>query len=406
MSGKSFVEKELSAPSVFKDESKLSPDYVPPSLLHREEELRILARTFRSLAEAPGEASYRLILRGPIGSGKTALAKRFGSDFEAYVRKKKINFKYVHVNCREEGSFYGVLKNIIRRNFERGFPSRGYSSQELLSIFIEILDKNNLHVLLALDELEALIRKEGGDPLFSLTRLYEGRPPGSPQRLSLICIFREPECEEAFKLLDASTLSTLGHNTVKLEGYTSGQLKEILEYRVHEAFQENAVEPEALELAADLAGETGDARFAIELLWLGGKFADTARSPRLLPEHIRAAQMNIHPSLRREDLKLLSLHEKLLLLAVARALRLSQTAYLPIGDVEKEYSAVCEEYREKPRAHTQTWKYVKTLGMSGMMSTKISGKGQRGKTTLLGLYVSSERLEEELRRMLESKKHG
>jgi len=402
----SIVEEELAKASIIKDEAKLSLDYVPTHLPHREAALRSLARLFSSVIEAPGKISPRVIIRGNIGTGKTALTKRFGEDFTKYARKRGLNLHFLHVNCREEGSFFNILKNVITREFEHGFPQRGYSSQELLNILAEILDRNKAYVLLALDELEALIRREGADPLFCLTRLQESRPSNAPARISLLCIFREPGCGEVYKLLDKSTQSTLGGNTILLEKYTADQLKDILASRVEEAFREDTVPPETWELIADLAGRYGDARFAIELLWLGGKLADAAGASKLMPEHVRSAQTRTHPSLRVEDLVLLQLHEKLLLLASARRLRVEEAAYLTLGELEDEYRVVCEEYREEPRAHTQIWKYVKSLSTMGVISTKLSGKGQRGKTTLIGLYVPSEKLVEELTKLLEVKRDG
>lgn len=290
------------------------------------------------------------------------------------------------------------------KHFKRkSLPQRGYSTQELLDFFVENLDKNNFYVVMALDELEALIRKEGGEPLFKLTRFYEDKPPNIPQRISLICIFREPECEEIFRLIDRSTLSTLGFHILKLEKYKDYQLKDILNQRVEEAFKENTVLPETVELIADLAGKYGDARFAIELLWLAGKYADRKGSTKVQPEHVRAAQAYTHPTLKTEYLKMVGLHEKFLLLALARLLKNIESAYVSIGEVEKEYRIVCEEFDEKPRAHTQTWKYIKNLSLMGMISTKISGKGQRGKTTLIGLPFPSEKLEIEILKMLEKK---
>ncbi|MFQ5998979.1 MAG: ORC1-type DNA replication protein [Candidatus Bathyarchaeia archaeon] len=402
----SIVEEELAKVSIFKDESKLSLDYVPALLPHREEALRTLTGFFRSLVESPGKTSQKVIIRGSIGTGKTVLSKRFGEDLEKVAKKKGINFKYIHVNCREEGSFFNILKNIIIKNYESAFPHRGYSSQELLNTFMKILDNNKTYALIALDELEALIRKEGADPLFSLTRINENRPSKAPQRLALLCVFREPECREILDLLDKSTTGTLGYNTLILEKYTATQLEEILNLRVKESFRENTVLPETVELISDLAGGYGDARFAIELLWLAGKHADSEHLSKLLPEHIRTAQMQAHPSLRVEDLRILKLHEKLLLAAIARHLRSNESAYSIFGDIESEYKSLCEEYREKSLAHTQLWKYIKSLSVTGLISTKISGKGQRGKTTLIGLYVSGDKLEKELTKMLEVKRNA
>jgi len=70
-----------------------------------------------------------------------------------------------------------------------------------------------------------------------------------------------------------------------------------------------------------------------------------------------------------------------------------------MGEVEEMYKIVCEESDEKPIAHTQFWKYVKNLDSCGIISTKLSGKGVRGKTTLIGLTSPSPTI---FRKQLES----
>lgn len=390
-----IIEGELSSPTVFKDEGKLSPEYVPERLPHREGELRRLAQTFRVLVESPGSMAPKLVVKGPLGTGKTALTKRFGIELEAYALKKGVPVRFAHLNCREEGSFFSLIKTLLRKYLEEEVPERGYSAEELLENFIQTLKRKKLYMLLALDEVEVLIWREGSDPLFNLTRLWESLTD-EPRRLSLILVFREPECEEALARLDPSTRSTLGYNVLRLERYSPEELREILEYRVEEAFKENAVPPETIELAADFAGEYGDARLAIELMWLAGKQADVERSARVLPEHVRAAQLHVNPALRGEHLKTLSLHEKLLLIAAARLLQASETAYISFGELEREYQAACEEYGEKPRRHTQLWKYVKNMASLGLLNAKTSGKGLRGRTTLIGLPAPSTLLREKL----------
>ena len=73
-----FLEEELHKPSVFINENLLSIDYVPKHLPHRENELREISRHFKIQIERPGEVSRRLILTGPVGSGKTSITKKFG----------------------------------------------------------------------------------------------------------------------------------------------------------------------------------------------------------------------------------------------------------------------------------------------------------------------------------------
>lgn len=400
--GIKIFEKEAYAPSVFRDRSKLSIDYVPSYLPHREEEYRVLVHFFRVLLDNPGKASVKVLIKGRIGTGKTVLTRRFGADLENISQQKGINLHYAHVNCRENGSFFNLVKNVITK-FERSFPQRGFSSEEVLRMLMQVLDDKNAHLVLALDELEALIRKEGSDPLYNLTRIQENRPDAS-QRLSMICIFREPDCEDLMKQIDKSTLSTLQRNIVYLKEYVPTELRDILEYRIKEAFKEDAISPETIGLIADIAGAFGDARYAIELLERSGVFADAERSHKVLPSHVRKAKAELPPEIRKEYLRYTSLHEKLILLAIARYLERKDLDYMTMGDLEKNYNVTCEEYGEKPRAYTQFWKYVKGLSDSGMISTKTPVEGFRGKTTLIGLLVPADRLRKEIEHLVEVKK--
>ena len=72
-----YIEDELSRRTVFKSEQFLSIDYVPENLPHRQAELRTLAQNFKTLISSPGRTSQRFIIEGPVGTGKTAAAKRF-----------------------------------------------------------------------------------------------------------------------------------------------------------------------------------------------------------------------------------------------------------------------------------------------------------------------------------------
>lgn len=384
--------------SVFRDETKLDINYVPPSLPHREQQLQLLAQFFRSAVERPGEMSQRVLVTGNIGTGKTVLCQSFGLNITKETREKGINLHYVQINCREcKGSFFQILQRVILKFYSR-FPRRGYSAEELLQMLMEVLDEQNAYLILALDELDALIRAAGSDPLYDLTRVHESRNR-SPQRISLICILRKPE---QLELLDPSTRSTLQRNIIHLDDYSTSQLKDILSSRAALAFRSGAVSDETLDfVAASASSEVGGARYAIELLWRAGKYADSSWSPVVLAEHVRKASTSIYPVVRRDTVSSLGVHEKLFLLGVARRFKQTENAYLPMGEVEDAYAVVCEEYNEKPRAHTQIWKYIKELAALGIIKTEISGVGRRGKTTLISLPdVPASDLEKELDKVL------
>ncbi len=383
--------------SVFKDESKLDINYVPPRLPHRGPQLDLLNKFFRFIIESPGKMTQRVLIVGKVGTGKTVLSQRFGLSIAREAQERGTNLHYVHINCREcKGSLFMILHRIITK-FYPNFPRRGYSEMELLQMLMQVLDERNVYLILVMDELESLIQREGSDPIYSLTRIQEERVK-TPQRLSLICILREPECLDK---LDTSTRSTLQRNVIHMEEYSASQLQDILNDRVALAFRHGAISTQTIGIISELAAEEGDARYAIELLWRAGKYADVSESPEVLPEYVRKAAVSVYPVVRKDSISSLSLHEKLFLLGVARRFKQTEAAHLSMGEAKDAYAIVCEEWSQKKRGHTQLWKYVKELSALGIIRIEPSSVGQRGKTTLISLpKVPASDLERELSKAL------
>ena len=384
--------------SVFKDESKLDINYVPQNLLHRKLQLNLLNQFFRFAVESPGKMTQRALIIGHIGAGKTVLSQHFGLNITREAKQRNINLNYIHINCREcKGSLFMILQRTIMK-FIPNFPRRGYSAEELLQALMQILDEKDAYLILTLDELESLVQNEGSDPLYNLSRIQEDRI-NSPKRLSLICILRQPEHLEN---LDPSTRSTLQRNIIQLWEYSESQLEDILDDRVNLAFRDGTVPHQTMNLIAELGkSESGNARYAIELLWRAGKYADASEMREVLPECVRNAVVSVYPVVRRDMIPEFGFHEKLFLLGVARHFKQTDSAYMSMGDAEEAYALACEEYGEKQRGHTQIWKYVKLLSVSGIIETMVSGVGQRGKTTLISLpRVPAYDLEQEISKLL------
>jgi cell division control protein 6 len=384
--------------SVFKDESKLDINYVPQHLLHRKLQLNLLNQFFRFTVESPGKMTQRALIMGHIGAGKTVLSQHFGLNITREAKKRNINLNYIHINCREcKGSLFMILQRTIMK-FIPNFPRRGYSAEELLQTLMQILDEKDAYLILTLDELESLVQNEGSDPLYNLSRIQEDRI-NAPKRLSLICILRQPEHLEN---LDPSTRSTLQRNIIQLREYSESQLEDILDDRINLAFRDGTVPHQTMNLIAELGkSESGNARYAIELLWRAGKYADASEMREVLPECVRNAVASVYPVVRRDMIPEFGFHEKLFLLGVARHFKQTDSAYMSMGDAEEAYALACEEYSEKQRGHTQIWKYVKVLSESGIIETMVSGVGQRGKTTIISLpRVPASDLEQEISKLL------
>jgi cell division control protein 6 len=380
--------------SVFKDEAKLDINYVPSRLPHREREHRLLMEFFDFLLRFPERMAQRVIITGDVGTGKTALSQRFGADMTLEANKLGVNLRYVHVNCREyRGKLFLILQHALAV-FRPSFPKRGYSAEELLSTLTQSLDEENAFTILTLDEFGSLIEREGSEAVYMLTRLQEMRH-NKPQRISLICILRHLKETER---LDASAKSTLQRNVISLEKYSKEQLTDILNDRVQMAFAPSTVQEDVVNMVSELAvSESGNARFAIELLWRAGKYANAEGLEEVLPECVRKAVSSIIPTLRKSELASLGLHEKLFLLGVARVFKESQRAYAALAEIEKAYAVVCEDFDEQPRGHAQLWKYMQFLSALGVLRTEVAATSTRGRATRVSLpSIPAYELEKEL----------
>lgn len=387
--------------NVFKDETKLDINYVPINLPHRETELRLLTEFLSFLLQTPEKMAQRIVITGDVGTGKTALSQRFGANVTHEAVRKGIRLCYVHINCREyRGSLFLVLQRVVTA-FHPNFPRRGYSPEELLGTLMQILDEEQTYVVLALDEFESLLDREGSEAVYKLTRLQEQRQD-KPQRLSLICILRNLE---AIEKLDPSTRSTLQSNIIRLARYSIQQLADILNARVSLAFKPLTVPVDTVNLVADIAlSENGNARFGIELLWRAGKYANSEQLDIVTPECVRKAVSSIFPAMRKSELAAFGLHEKLFLLGIAIRLIESQKSSVSLAEAENAYTVVCEEFEVSPNSHTQLWKYLRSLSSLGIVKTEVLTGKTRGRSTMIYLpRIPATELKKEVTSILEER---
>ncbi len=388
--------------SVFKDESKLDINFIPDRLPHREREQRLLMEFFNFLLRFPERMAQRVIITGDVGTGKTVLAQRFGASITSEAGKHNVKLHYIHMNCREyRGNLLLILQHAVEV-FRSNFPKRGFSAEEILSSLVQCLDEENAYAILALDEFDSLVEHEGSDAIYKLTRLQETRT-GKPQRISLLGIIRDLSL---LNKLDASARSTVQRNVIYLEKYSEAQLIDILNDRVTMAFERSAVPDDTISLVAELArSESGNARFAIELLWRAGKYADAEDTEEVLPESVRKAMSSIFPIMKKTELTSLGLHEQLFLLGVARFFKESDKAYTSLTDLEKAYAIVCEEFNVEPVSHTQLWKYAQFLSDLGFLRTEVASMSARGRSTQVSLpSIPATELEKELCANLQGKR--
>ncbi len=357
---------------------------------------------FRSLLTEPGGAAQRVILAGPVGTGKTAVSKLFGERMTRLAKDQSIKLDYQHFNCHKERTLFNIVRRLAA-NYHPTLPDRGFSVGELFSLVRDFLEEKNSHLLLCLDEVSFLVNTSNEDPLYFLTRSTDEKLNPS-QRISLILISRSPDF---IQHLDESTQSSLMHNIIPFEHYSHSQLLDILAERSRDALQDGTCDEEVLETIAENGEEGGDARYVLELLWRAAKYADELSSERILPEHVRMAAADVSLNLRLEDMEVVPRPELLVLLAITRALKANQKAHVTMSEMEEMYKVVCEEFEEKPRGHAQVFEYIQNLKSMDIITARPSGVGFRGRTTLIGLPdVPLSVIEREIIRLYEKGAEG
>ena len=204
----------LSKPEVF------GFDYVPDLLVGREDLQGELAAIFGSIAHPEGTG--RVVITGPVGSGKTVLAKRFCQDIIRHLSDKR-NIKRVHVNCRNAATPSRVMQKIVQ-DLDPGHPDRGLGVGELLTSLRRMLHSSNTHLIVILDEVDHLLRRSGDDIIYKLMRIDEDRE--GVGTLSTIMISQE----QVLDLLENAVISRVGRsNHVRVPPYDEKGLMKILE---------------------------------------------------------------------------------------------------------------------------------------------------------------------------------
>jgi len=380
--------------SVFKDQRTLSFDYVPQKLVHREAQMKKLIMLYKPVIES--NFAQNAVLIGSVGTGKTAAAKRFCMDLKDYAEKQQKAIDWVLVNCRQRNSESSVVLQIVN-HFQPNFPDRGFSITEMLRILRKDLEKRKVHFLIVLDEADMLLKKAGSDIIYKLTRFGEEKVE-SKELISLMLISQK----NVFDMLDTASASTFKRtNMIEFGKYSCKELRDIVSQRAGLALHEGCIDDDSIDLIAEVSSEWGDARFAIEILEKAGMLADEEVAGRINVEHVRGAKAEAYSSVTESKLTGLDKHQKLALIAIAKASK--GKAYITTGEAESAYKVACEEYSEKPRAHTAFWGLLKDLDMLGIVSAKKSGPGISGKTTVITLLdIPAKVLDAKVRQMLSS----
>ncbi len=383
--------------TIIKDGKKLSFDYVPERLVHREEQMQRLETLFRPMVMDGIPCSA--FLTGSVGTGKTVTAKRFCEDMLRYCASNDKQMDYVFINCRIRNTEHGIIIQLIR-HYDPGFPDRGFSADEMLRSLKKHIESGSRPLVIVLDEVDMLLKSNNKNLIYQLSRFTEDIKGKSS--ISMIMISQEQISE----MLDDASLSSFKRaNVIKFNRYSKDELKDIVKIRSEEALVDGTIEDGVMDLLADIAKGYGDARLVIEMLEKAATIAEEGTAGKITADDVRSANAMIYSNVSENKLANLDLKRKLALLSIARAIK--SDPYVSITRAEKTYAVVCEEYGQVARKHTQFWTYVQDMEKMNILDTVVKSEVEGGRVTYISIPdIPPKELAKKLEYLLESPTSG
>ena len=383
----------LSENSIFRSKEVLSPHYIPEMMLFREGEVRSVMEGV--LPALKDQKPHNIFIYGSTGTGKTASVR---SVMEKLEHEGSEKIKAVYMNCRVYDSRYKVLQHCISK-FNPDFAKTGFSFSVLYERLLDWIEGDGDHIegkrlVIALDEIDMV--KDLDNLVYTLTRVNDDLKKGS---VSLVGISNKVNFKNR---LDARSKSSLCEREIVFQPYNAMQLQGILKQRVTQAFDDEAVVDESgVNLAAAIAAaENGDARYALLLLLRAGELADL-RKTRITDKEVTEARKQAEEDKAFEVISTLPEHQQIFLLALSslsldgkyrRLVEEDGERYYLSGETYEKYCFYVKQMGKEPRTSRWLREYISELDALGIINSVQSGKGVRGRTTLVKLAYEPEKV--------------
>jgi len=336
----------------------LSLQYIPQTILHREEEIKTILKILKPIKESI--VTNNIIIYGPTGTGKTTVLRNL---------ERMVDVDYIYLNARYYNTSYRALSKILNEEDKLGYT---------ISHLISKLKSIEKPMIIAIDEIDFV--KDLDDLLYILSRINEEKQ----HPISLIMATNSINLKSR---LDSRTLSSLSDIQIVFKPYNASQIRDILIQRVELSIGDRYEEGAINKIAAIAAQENGDARYALKLL---SKAIELAENDEILKiEHVDKALEILEYDLVAEVIKTLPLNLQIVLYSLAKSSlqkpKLSDDSnIISINDAYSNYSKYSIDiFKKKPKSLKWFKNYLIELENLGLVMHLATKKGNRE----ISLYV-------------------
>ncbi len=393
-----FFEDYMKRKPLFVNKRALQANYTPEEIPHREKEMGIIAGILAPALRM--EKPSNLFLYGKTGTGKTLVVKSVTNQILDITKKNNLNVKVVYINCKLRGTADTEYRLVaeMARSFGVEVPATGLPTDEVYKIFINELEKQEILLILILDEIDQLVHKAGDEILYNLTRL------NSEIKQSEVSIIGISNDLMFTNYLDPRVKSSLSEEELVFPPYNAVQLQSILKSRSEIAFNEGTIEEGVLEkCAAYAAREHGDARRALELLRVAGELTERNTEEKISIKTLDAAEEKIERDRVFDIVSTQPKQSQVALLSIFEICNENNTSPVFTGDIYELYKNFCFNVKIRPLTQRRVSDIIAELDMLGLINAKVISKGRYGRTRQICLAIPPstapkvrERLKEEL----------
>jgi cell division control protein 6 len=352
--------------TLFRDPEVFEFDYVPEQFQFRENQMRELA--FQIRPGMRGGRPLNSICKGLPGTGKTTSVRRLFAEVGEATKK----LVPVYVNCQIDNTKFAIFSQVYRKLTGHLPPASGTSFKQLFDAICRILVKDELVLLIALDDANYLLyENEINKVLYTLLRAHEAY---EGIRTGVIVIISDLDVD-LVKAVDARVSSVFRPTEIYFPTYEHAEVREILQMRVLQGLYPGVISEEMLALVIDQTQKSGDLRVGIDLLKRATLNAERAARRTVERDDICGAysvSKYLHLAFTTKTLKD---EEKNVLRALANASNREQE--MNAGEVYKAIAGMV------PIGYTRFYEVVKKL--DALRLVNLHYREGRGRTRLISL---------------------
>ena len=390
---KSMFSNYIDQESVFRNKDALTTNWRPDNILHRDEQIQDLASIL--MPALKGNDPSNVFVYGSVGTGKTLVTKHVTDELKTVADEEQVDVNVIYINCKMKkvaDTEYRLLAKLARSMGE-DVPSTGLATEEIYNRFFNALQNQKGVVIIALDEIDALVKKVGDEFLYNLTRINDDL---SDTRVSILGISNDLNFTE---YMDSRVKSSLSEEEIIFQPYNALELTEILRERTQKGFIEGVIEDGVLSKCSALAAqEHGDARRALDLIRVAGELCERSEDKKVQKKHVDRAQDKIERDRVIETVKSQPKHSKLVLYTI---LEMSEGEdEIATGDVYSEYKELCTDVDVSELTQRRVSGLISELDMLGVINAKVISKGRYGRTRQISVDLS-ENIQKQIEELVE-----